>query len=196
MKDAGPDLDWWRRTANERSNEIVRLSTLLDDALSYLAAIVERDLQPAVIDNARAFLLRPDIAKIVADLTANATPEALICPACGADYAESEKSNELLLQASIRADVEGTPEAIEAMHAAVDADERGPRFAELEIVRIKKPLPGGGGWTEDPDLPAGAVGTVVHVHVREPRYEVEFTDDDGKTLRVATVLAHDLEKMP
>lgn len=62
---------------------------------------------------------------------------------------------------------------------------------ELDVVRIKAPMRGGGGWTEDPDLPAGAVGTIVHVH--EPRFEVEFTDDEGKTLRVATVLLHDLE---
>lgn len=68
-----------------------------------------------------------------------------------------------------------------------------PPLKELDVVRVKKALPGGGGWTEDPDLPAGAVGTIVHVH--EMRYEVELTDDEGKTLRVVTVLAHDLERV-
>ncbi len=68
------------------------------------------------------------------------------------------------------------------------------QFKELEVVRVKAALPGGGGWTDDPDLPAGAVGTIVHVH--EPRYEVEITDDSGKTLRVVTVLEHDLERVP
>lgn len=111
--------------------------------------------------------------------------EPLICPACGADYAEAEKSNELF-QTTFKCDNPECDDACKRLH--------GPRFAELEVVRIKKPVAGGGGWTDDPDLPAGAVGTVVHVH--EPRYEVEFTDDSGKTLRVATVLAHDLERVP
>lgn len=67
-------------------------------------------------------------------------------------------------------------------------------FKELDVVRLKSAIPGGGGWTDDLEVPAGAVGTIVHVH--EPRYEVEFTDADGKTLRVASVLEHDLEAEP
>ena len=51
----------------------------------------------------------------------------------------------------------------------------------FEIVALVEDLP-------DAGLSAGAVGTVVHVHSDpEPAYEVEFTDDQGRTIAVTTL---------
>jgi hypothetical protein len=63
---------------------------------------------------------------------------------------------------------------------------------EYDVVRLINPLP-------DYDLPAGSKGTVVMEFAKtsggavQRQYEVEFVDDDGVTLALATVLQDDLE---
>jgi Domain of unknown function (DUF4926) len=52
---------------------------------------------------------------------------------------------------------------------------------ELEAVALTEDLP-------DYGLVAGDVGTVVFVHRGGEGYEVEFTDADGRTLAVQTLL--------
>jgi len=54
-------------------------------------------------------------------------------------------------------------------------------FKELEAVALRQDLPEFG-------LVAGDVGTVVFVHRDGQGYEVEFTDADGRTLAVQTLL--------
>ncbi|MEV0428486.1 DUF4926 domain-containing protein [Micromonospora sp. NPDC050495] len=45
-----------------------------------------------------------------------------------------------------------------------------------DLVELREALP-------EENLPAGAVGTIVHVfHRPELAYEIEFTDEDGRTL--------------
>ncbi|GAA3775311.1 DUF4926 domain-containing protein [Micromonospora maritima] len=45
-----------------------------------------------------------------------------------------------------------------------------------DLVQLRDALP-------EENLPAGAVGTIVHVfHRPDLAYEVEFTDEDGRTL--------------
>ena len=44
--------------------------------------------------------------------------------------------------------------------------------------------------SEDGDLKAGDVGTIVHVHPGRDAYVVEFTTFDGSTVAVATVPAN------
>jgi hypothetical protein len=52
---------------------------------------------------------------------------------------------------------------------------------ELDVVALTSDLPQEG-------LGAGAIGTVVHVfHQPNTAYEVEFVDDDGKTIAMATL---------
>ena len=59
-------------------------------------------------------------------------------------------------------------------------------FKEHEVVVLKAPTP------EIP-LPAGTSGTVLIVFDdTPPAYEVEFTDDDGKSFGVFTARQHDL----
>jgi Domain of unknown function (DUF4926) len=58
--------------------------------------------------------------------------------------------------------------------------------AEYDVVQLLTPLP-------EHDLPTGSTGTVLIDHTKQsgstalPAYEVEFTDDMGNTLAVATV---------
>jgi hypothetical protein len=52
---------------------------------------------------------------------------------------------------------------------------------DLDVVTLLTDLPQEG-------LEAGAVGTVVHVfHRPDTAYEVEFVDDDGTTIALATL---------
>lgn len=65
-----------------------------------------------------------------------------------------------------------------------------PHFAELEGVRLKS--------ASHSPLEPGVVGTIVHVHYpidAQSAYEVEFTDDDGKTLAVLTLRADEIESV-
>ena len=58
---------------------------------------------------------------------------------------------------------------------------------EYEVVKLKHDLPAEG-------LTAGATGTVLLVYdSTPPAYEVEFTDDEGKTLALLTLNECDLE---
>ena len=54
-------------------------------------------------------------------------------------------------------------------------------FKELETVALREDLPNYG-------LVAGDIGTIVFVHRGGEGYEVEFTDADGTTLAVQTLL--------
>jgi Domain of unknown function (DUF4926) len=52
----------------------------------------------------------------------------------------------------------------------------------FDVVALVDPRP-------DDALPAGAVGTIVHIFDKPRRaYEVEFVDDDGVTIATATLL--------
>jgi hypothetical protein len=52
---------------------------------------------------------------------------------------------------------------------------------ELDVVALTDSLP-------DQGLDAGAVGTIVHIfHKPNIAYEVEFIDDDGATIAMATL---------
>lgn len=64
------------------------------------------------------------------------------------------------------------------------------RAAVPELVRLKADLSG----STDSPIPAGTVGTVVHVYNGGEAYEVEFTDHDGRTLLVATLTPEQLER--
>ena len=58
-------------------------------------------------------------------------------------------------------------------------------FKELDMVVLKKPLPGA-------SVPVGARGTIVFVHCAEDQaYEVEFFDQDDKTVDVCTVIGEE-----
>lgn len=58
-------------------------------------------------------------------------------------------------------------------------------FKELDMVVLKKPLPGA-------SVPGGAQGTIVFVHCAEDQaYEVEFFDQDDKTVDVCTVIGEE-----
>lgn len=177
-KPAGTD---WHKLADERSAEIIRLGSLLDDAVAIIARWARPD-DSWLDEQGRAFLADPTITAIVGRLIgAGWKGPKLLCPACGADYAEAEAKGKRL---------RAVFEPVGQEHQSAIR----PRFAELELVRLKADVPGGGGWTEDMPVPAGSIGTIVHVHNRTA-YEVEFTDDDGKTLRVATLTADALEKV-
>jgi uncharacterized protein DUF4926 len=55
-------------------------------------------------------------------------------------------------------------------------------FNELDVVVLKKPLPGA-------SVPVGAIGTIVFVHsAGDQAYEVEFFDQNDKTIDVCTVV--------
>ncbi|MBO4141548.1 DUF4926 domain-containing protein [Micromonospora tulbaghiae] len=59
-----------------------------------------------------------------------------------------------------------------------------------DVVEIKEALP-------EENLPAGAVGTVVHVYHRHDRaYEVEFADEDGRTVSSVVLTADKLIELP
>ena len=64
-------------------------------------------------------------------------------------------------------------------------------FQELEVVRLKRDQPSSG-------LAVGAVGTVVMVYdeADPPEYEVEFVDNDGRTLALLTLSEEELEQVP
>ncbi|WP_433461191.1 DUF4926 domain-containing protein [Micromonospora sp. CA-248212] len=54
------------------------------------------------------------------------------------------------------------------------------------MVELREAIPGEG-------LPAGTVGTVVHIFSGPPAaYEVEFTDADGRTVAMVTLRADQL----
>ena len=54
-------------------------------------------------------------------------------------------------------------------------------FKELDVVVLKKPLPGA-------SVPVGAQGVIVFVHnAVDQAYEVEFFDQNDKTVDVCTV---------
>ena len=53
---------------------------------------------------------------------------------------------------------------------------------EHDRIVLTEPLP-------EPDLQAGDVGTVVHVHDDGDAYEVEFFHLDGRTVAIETVSA-------
>ena len=59
-----------------------------------------------------------------------------------------------------------------------------------DVVELTTDLPNEG-------LPAGSVGTVVHIF-REPNlaYEVEFADDEGKTLAMVALTPDHLRPRP
>lgn len=58
---------------------------------------------------------------------------------------------------------------------------------EHDIVRLTQPRPEHG-------LPAGAVGTVVHVfHMPHQAFEVEFCDAEGRTIAQLPLLPHEIE---
>jgi hypothetical protein len=60
------------------------------------------------------------------------------------------------------------------------------KFNELDVVTLTTDLPEDG-------LPAGSIGTVVHIfHRPHTAYEVEFTDADGSTTAMVTVTADQL----
>jgi hypothetical protein len=54
---------------------------------------------------------------------------------------------------------------------------------EYDVVTLKKPLPGAAG------VPLGSSGTIVMVHSTEDQaYEIEFFDENDKTIDVFTVV--------
>lgn len=58
---------------------------------------------------------------------------------------------------------------------------------EYDVVKLKRALP-------DHGLSVGANGAVLIVHQADPpAYEVEFCDDNGKTLALLTLRDADLE---
>jgi hypothetical protein len=58
-----------------------------------------------------------------------------------------------------------------------------------DVVELTTDLPGEG-------LTAGSVGTVVHIfHEPDIAYEVEFADDDGKTLAMVALAADHLRRL-
>jgi hypothetical protein len=63
-------------------------------------------------------------------------------------------------------------------------------FQEYEVVRLKRNIP-------SRNLSIGARGTILVVY-DDPHlpsaYEIEFIDDDGKTLAVLTLKEEDIEK--
>jgi len=59
-------------------------------------------------------------------------------------------------------------------------------FGPLEVVRLLVDLPAH-------KLTAGAIGTVVEVFAHGKALEVEFADDEGKTLAVATLRPSEVE---
>jgi len=61
-------------------------------------------------------------------------------------------------------------------------------FAELSLVELVHDLP-------DEGLAAGAVGTVVEVYTDPPGYEVEFVDDDGRTVAILALPPHALRPL-
>lgn len=69
------------------------------------------------------------------------------------------------------------------MVAAVD-EELAKHMPELAVVRLTTSLPG---------LPAGSTGTVVHLHGDGTQAcEVEFSDENGRTVAVETINIVDL----
>lgn len=64
-------------------------------------------------------------------------------------------------------------------------------FSEYDVVRLQVPLP-------EENLAAGSTGTILLVH-NQPgiplAYEIEFLDDCGNTIAIATVLESDIEKI-
>ncbi|MEV1017066.1 DUF4926 domain-containing protein [Micromonospora sp. NPDC049801] len=52
-----------------------------------------------------------------------------------------------------------------------------------DVVELREPIP-------EEELPAGSVGTVVHIFSGPPAaYEVEFADADGRTVAMVTLRA-------
>lgn len=62
------------------------------------------------------------------------------------------------------------------------------KFAEYDVVRLRRPLP-------EHNLEAGAIGAIVMAYDSDPpEYEVEFCDDDGVTIALLTLESEDLER--
>lgn len=59
---------------------------------------------------------------------------------------------------------------------------------EYDVVRLRRAMPEHG-------LAAGAIGAIVMVYESPPAYEVEFTDPEGITLALVTLVETDLEKV-
>lgn len=57
---------------------------------------------------------------------------------------------------------------------------------ELDCVVLTTDLPGN-------RIAAGDVGTVVHVHGGEKAFEVEFADQDGRTIALVTLACTQIE---
>lgn len=62
-------------------------------------------------------------------------------------------------------------------------------FHEHDVVILKKNLSGVGGLQRATTVPAGSQGTIVFVHGADGQaYEVEFFDQNNKTIDVFTVV--------
>ncbi len=55
--------------------------------------------------------------------------------------------------------------------------DRDPKFAELDVVRLRSMV-----FTEDGALPAGTIGAIVHSHRSGEAYEVEFVEPVAVTV--------------
>ncbi|SBT66794.1 protein of unknown function (DUF4926) [Micromonospora sediminicola] len=59
-----------------------------------------------------------------------------------------------------------------------------------DLVELRHAIP-------EENLPAGAVGTIVHVfHRPELAYEVEFTDEEGRTLSSVALTPDEIRQRP
>lgn len=208
---------------DKKDREIARLGSLLDDAVDLLFNWLPPHDEPRLAEKTAFFLSQTDIDKrliALAKAKASATvqsdvvvtaadirarlaerrkrrPPLTICPACGADYAEAEAKNARLAKAAKPADRGDDWREFYTSSDEVHDGSRRTQFAELEVVRLKEEHA-----VYAPAmvnlLDAGAVGTIVHVHQPldpKPAYEVEFTDDAGKTIAVLTLRDDEIEKM-
>lgn len=103
---AGPTAAQWETLTyhtphnppDERA-EIARLGSLLDDAVDLLVAWLPAKDDPLLEEQTVHFLGHPEVESIMRALNkANWKRPPLICPACGADYAEAEAKNERFAQ--------------------------------------------------------------------------------------------------
>lgn len=119
-----------------------------------------------------------------------------ICPACGVNYDEA-RTEAARYHANGCAWFVGGPcgcgadlPPVPARRDRLSVPE--PAFAELDGVRVltDRLVP--------QSIALGAIGTIVHVYrsiaVPGEGYEVEFTDDDGKTTATLTMTESELEK--
>jgi len=59
-------------------------------------------------------------------------------------------------------------------------------FLEFDIVKLIQPCP------THPEIPVNSLGTIVHVHGTGDAYEVEFTNDEGDFIGLATLKSNSL----